>query len=87
MSSRVKEISEKAMPILRDTGVKSASLFGSFARGEERKDSDIDLLVEFEEPKSLFEVVEIEERLTIGLGRQVDILSQLPQNPYIKPRI
>ena len=50
-------------------------VFGSVARREERADSDIDLVVEFEPGRSLFDLMDLERELTQLLGRPVDVLS------------
>lgn len=63
--------------------VKEIGLFGSFVRGEQSATSDIDLLVEFEEPIGLFKFLELEEHLTAHLGRKVDLVSR----KALKPRI
>ena len=44
--------------------VKEIGIFGSFVRGEQGKRSDIDILVEFEEPPSLFEFMDLEDYLS-----------------------
>ena len=49
-------------------------LFGSFAKGEQTDDSDIDILIEFEKPIGL-KFVELTEYLEKVLGRQVDVLT------------
>jgi predicted nucleotidyltransferase len=48
MNMRVADIQNRILPILREHGVRRAGVFGSRARGEERPDSDLDLLVELE---------------------------------------
>ena len=50
-------------------------LFGSVARGEDRPDSDIDLLVDFTEDSSLFDVMHMTEELQDVLGHPVDVVS------------
>jgi uncharacterized protein len=50
-------------------------LFGSAARGEDRPDSDIDLLVDFDEDSSLFDLVRMSRELETLLGRAVDVVS------------
>jgi hypothetical protein len=50
-------------------------LFGSVARGEERADSDIDLLVDFDEGSSLFDLMRMASELEALLGRSVDVVS------------
>lgn len=50
-------------------------LFGSAARGDDRPDSDIDLLVDFDEDSSLFDLVRLARELEALLGRAVDVVS------------
>ena len=47
MSPNIQEIKKTASPFFRSHGVKRAAVFGSVARGEATRESDIDLLVEF----------------------------------------
>ncbi len=54
-------------------GVSRLAVFGSFARGEERPDSDVDILVEFSVPVGLFEFVRVQRYLARLLGRNVDL--------------
>lgn len=67
--------------------VKVIGLFGSFVRGEQKKGSDIDLLVEFREPIGLFKFLELEEHLSEVLGRKVDLVSRKALKPRIGKRI
>ena len=60
---------------LRRRGAKKVSLFGSYARGEQRKGSDIDVVVDFSKPKSLLELVRIEGDVSAELGVKVDLLT------------
>ncbi len=62
-------------PFLRDNyGVKRMGLFGSFAKGIQREDSDIDILVEFEKPVG-FKFIEFAEYIKKLLDKKVDILT------------
>jgi hypothetical protein len=63
--------------------VKEIGVFGSFVRGEQRKSSDIDILVEFEEPIGLLEFMDLEEYLSNMLGRKVDLVSKKSLKPFI----
>ena len=56
-------------------GVRSIAVFGSYARGEERLDSDIDVLVEFGRPVGLFEFARLKFFLEKLLGREVDLVT------------
>jgi predicted nucleotidyltransferase len=60
---------------LKKFGVRSISIFGSVARDKIRKQSDIDLLVEFEKPVGLFEFARLKMYLEEILGRKVDLVT------------
>ncbi len=47
----IKELAAKVLPVLLPYGIKRVAIFGSFARGEVSQESDIDILVEFLEPR------------------------------------
>lgn len=56
--------------------VKTIGVFGSVVRGERRRGSDIDVLVEFHPPIGMFKFLELEELLSQRLGGQVDLVSK-----------
>jgi uncharacterized protein len=66
-------------------GVRTLGVFGSHVRGEARLDSDLDVLVEFDEqrPLSLFQFVELENRLGDLLGLRVDLVEKATLKPVI----
>ena len=82
---------ESILPILEPYGVKRIALFGSVVRGEATKKSDIDILVDFEEPRrkplGLFKWDELEKELGKRLGRKVDLVSNAALNKYIRPYV
>jgi len=67
--------------------VKSISVFGSYLRGEQNEESDIDILVEFYQTIDLFKFVELEYFLSDILGRKVDLVMKDTLKPRIKDRI
>jgi predicted nucleotidyltransferase len=67
--------------------VKQIGLFGSFARGEQSKTSDVDILVEFSQPIGLFKFLELEERLESALDHKVDLVSRKALKPRIGKQI
>jgi predicted nucleotidyltransferase len=77
------EIFEKVIKFLKNEGVKRISVFGSYVRGEEKEESDIDIIVEFSERKSLLELVRIERELSEFLGIKVDLLTEQSISPYL----
>ena len=67
--------------------VRVLKLFGSAVREEDRSDSDIDLIVEFDGSKSLFDLIGLEAELRDLLGREVDLLTEPSISPYLRERI
>jgi len=78
-----KEIFEKIINFLKNEGAKKISIFGSYLRGEEKSESDIDIIVEFSERKSLLELVRMERELSEVLGIKVDLLTEKSMSPYL----
>jgi len=78
-----REIFEKIIKFLKNEGAKRISVFGSYVRGEEKRESDIDIIVEFSERKSLLELVRIERELSEFLGIKVDLLTEQSISPYL----
>ena len=84
MSENTKKIIEAITPILEKADVLRSDLFGSYARGEENKDSDIDILVEFKGRKSLFDLVDLQTELKDKLNRKVDVLTYRSIHPLLR---
>ncbi len=72
----VEEISEKIEDICREYAITLFAIFGSSARGDNRPDSDIDILVRFKEVKSLLEIVHIQNEVSEVLKRKVDLVTE-----------
>ena len=62
-------------------------LFGSYARGEEREESDIDLLVDFNEVKSFFQLAKLQEQLEKIFNKKVDLVIKHNIKESLKPYI
>jgi len=67
--------------------VKQIGIFGSFVRNEQKKGSDLDILVEFEEPIGLFKFMDLEDHLKNLLGIKIDLVSKKALKPYIGKHI
>jgi predicted nucleotidyltransferase len=72
---------------LENQGVKSLAIFGSVARGEAQRHSDIDILVEFSKPVGLFEFIGVKEYLESIVGRPVDLVTPDAIRPDMKAKI
>ncbi len=78
---------ERVISILERHGVKKIAIFGSYARDEANPESDVDILVEFCDRKSLLDLVGIEQELADALGLNVDLLTEKSISPYLIDRI
>lgn len=75
MSGKLADIKERVIPVLKKHNAVEAYVFGSVARGEARPDSDIDILVRFDQIRGLFEFVRTKLDLEDALGgRTVDLV-------------
>ena len=74
---------------IKASGVVRLSLFGSTVRGEDRPDSDIDLLAAFDQMReiSLMDVVGIENQLSDLLGRAVELVEEGTLKPRVKKTV
>ena len=67
--------------------VQSLGVFGSYVRHEQRHNSDLDVLVTFDEPPSLLKFIELQNYLTDVLDVKVDLVMQEALKPRISRRI
>ena len=66
---------------------RTLSVFGSVARGEDRPDSDIDFLVEFEADASLLDLIGLQQDIEALLGRPADVVTPDGVSPFLRDRI
>ena len=77
----------RLIDICRQNDVSMVGVFGSMARGDAKKKSDIDLLVRFSKRKGLLAMVRLERELSEALGRKVDLLTEAAISPYLREQI
>lgn len=87
MDADIDQIKDKVLPILKEAGVTRSSLFGSYVRGENTEDSDIDILVELPKGKSLFDLADLREKLEEALGKETDVVTYNSLHPLLRERI
>ncbi len=81
------QLKPKIVAVARHYGADNIRVFGSAARGEDRADSDIDILVSLERGRTLLDLVGLEQDLTKLVGRKVDVVVDGGISPYIEPKI
>jgi predicted nucleotidyltransferase len=75
------------VPILKKNNVVRAGIFGSYARGEQKKSSDVDILVKITRRISLFDFAGIKIELETALGKTVDLVEYTTLKPLLKEKI
>jgi len=85
LDMELKELKTKIRKILKRHGIVRAGIFGSYSRGEQKKNSDIDILVEFN--GSLLKLVKIEREVEEDLKIKVDLITYGGISPLLKERI
>jgi predicted nucleotidyltransferase len=83
LRSRRREI----LSIAARHGANDVRVFGSVLRGDDAPDSDLDLLVDVEEGRSLLDIIGLEQELGALLGRRVEVLTVGGLSPYLEQQI
>jgi predicted nucleotidyltransferase len=85
---RFRAILRNELPLLRERySVASLGLFGSYRRGEQRPDSDLDILVTFDEVPGLIRFIELENHLSDLLAVKVDLVLREALKPRVGERV
>jgi predicted nucleotidyltransferase len=88
MSPVIKKLKAAAPAIRSQFGVKKIGIFGSFARGEQTKNSDVDILVDFADGyATLKNFVGLADRLEALFKRKVELITVEGIDKYIRPRV
>ncbi len=85
---RIKEkVASRKTELKSKFNVKEIGIFGSYVRGEQKKKSDIDILVSFQKPVGMFTFIDLENYLSRLLDAKVDLVSKKALKPRIGARI
>ena len=78
---------EKLIEFLKSQGASKISIFGSYARNDHSPESDLDIMVDFSDRKSLIDLIGMEQELSDMIGIKVDLLTERSISPYILDEI
>ena len=84
----VLKILKDELPYLREKyGITKIGIFGSYSRGEQNIESDVDLLIEFEKPIGFFRFLAIEDYIEKKLGVKAELVTEDALKPRMKPHV
>lgn len=83
----IQRLRDQKRDLCRRYRVRSLQVFGSYVHGDPRPDSDLDLLVEFEESPGLFEFIRLQRTLTQLLGVKVDLVMKEALRPRLREQV
>lgn len=84
----IKDTLSKYMPkLIQEDKLKEIGVFGSYVKNRQTEESDVDILVDFEEVPSLFELVGLKIELSDLLNMDVDVVMKSALKPHIGKRI
>ncbi len=87
LADKIHRHHEDIMRLAATHGATKVSLFGSVARGTDTESSDIDFLVEFEDGRSLFDLIRLKDDREALLGRSVHVVTEKAVHPRIRGNI
>lgn len=85
MKNEMEKIKPEIVKLLKKHKVVRAGIFGSYARGDQKKNSDIDILIEFD--GSLLDLVKLEREIARKMKKKIDLLTYESISPYLKSKI
>ena len=83
----LKEKREQILAIAELHGAREVRVFGSVARGEATPTSDLDLLLEMGEERSLLDIIAIKQDLEEFLGCRVHVVTEAAVSPYLREKV
>lgn len=83
----LEDAAEDIKAVARQHGAKNVRIFGSYATGTATDSSDLDLLVDFEQGRDLFDLIGFKQEIESRLGIRVDVLTEQGMSPWLRDRI
>jgi predicted nucleotidyltransferase len=86
---RKKGLEKRLLKLLQESDVVFMGIFGSYAKGENRRGSDVDVLIEYDKNshRSLLDLIRLENSLSNLFRRKIDLLTPKAINPYLRDEI
>ena len=81
------QLTQTIKPILADQNINFLAVFGSVAKGTNRPDSDLDLVVDFSHKKGLLDLVKLQRELSEKTGQKVDLITKKSISKHMKDSI
>jgi len=85
--NQLEQYQQLILPVLKRYLIKRAAIFGSFAKGNENSNSDIDLLIEPEKDFTIFKMLKLEDEISELIKRRVDLVEYSALKPSIKKEV
>lgn len=86
-SEVLNDIKKNKPELKKRFNVKRIGIFGSYARGDYRKDSDLDVLIELNKPLGIFGLMELEDYLGSLIGKKIDLVTKNTLKSAIKEKV
>lgn len=84
----IKAILSQHKPVVQEKyKVTELGIFGSYVRGEQNEESDVNVLIDYAQAPTLIELIELENYLSDRLGLQADVVTKRGLKPWVKERI
>ena len=86
--NEIQELLHQYKPMIQEKyKVRELGIFGSYVRGEQNEESDVDVLIDYEEAPSLLQLIDLENFLTEHLGIKVEVVTKNGLKPKRRERI
>ena len=86
-TKEIDSLKEKAVPVLKSYNVSRAGIFGSYARGEQKKSSDVDILIEIGIDADIVDIIRLKNLLEDKIGKKIDLVEYGCIRPELRSRI
>lgn len=83
----LQDIKKRKPELKKRFNVRRIGIFGSYARGDYNKNSDLDVIVEFDRPLGIFGLMDLEDYLKGMIGKNIDIVTKKTLKPSIRERV